>query len=179
MCTSRMIAWLRHTALPPCVGLLMAATLLSCAMPPAPRTASFDPHEYAPYGKAGTASVTGQVFLSPGEGGVTSGAGCKQVFLEPVTTYSTEWVEREVIENRQLAAPDPRVVTYRRTTQTDGAGFFRFENLPAGAYYAACRMQFDRWIMTGNRPTMFEELVWVHARVDLAAGQHGKVVLAH
>jgi len=161
-----------------CARLFLALALVSCAAQPIQRQATFEPHEYAPYEKTGTSTISGQVSLKTQDGAVTSGGGCKEVYLEPVTAYSTEWYEREVKKNETLTAPDPRARTYRKVTATDGVGFFRFENLPLGSYYVACRMQFDRWIMTGTRPTMFEETVWVHARVDLEDGQHGRVTLS-
>jgi hypothetical protein len=160
-------------------GFLRAAVLLavaSCAYGPAARQASFDPGEYAAYDGRGTASIAGQVtFASPDA--VTSGSGCREVVLEPVTTYSSEWFEREVLKNESLSSPDSRALTYRRSAQPDSAGFFRFERLPAGSYFLACRVQFDRWIMTGMRPTMFEETAWVHARVTVGPGEQGQVVL--
>ena len=158
--------------------LFLTLALVSCAPQPIQRQATFDPHEYAPYEKTGTSTISGQVSLKTGDGAVTSGGGCREVYLEPVTSYSTEWYEHEVIRNETLTGQDPRARTFRRVTATDGVGFFRFEKLPQGSYYVACRMQFDRWIMTGSRPTMFEETIWVGARVDLEHGQHGRVTLA-
>jgi len=170
----------RHISFLPSAIFIMTLPLLSCAGVPGHRSASFDPEEYKPYAKAGTASVSGHVFMKGEDGAVTSGSGCREIYLEPVTTYSTEWVERELLRNQKLDAPDPRALTYRRTTHTDGTGVFRFERLPAGSYYVACRMQFSRYIMTGaGRPTLFEELVWVHSRIDLEAGEQGRVTLAH
>ena len=167
-----------HTAPLFYARLLFALALVSCAPLPVQRQASFDPHEYAPYEKTGTSTISGQVSLRAQDGAVTSGGGCREVYLEPVTSYSTEWYEHEVVKNETLTAPDPRARTYRKVTGTDGVGFFRFENLPQGSYYVACRMQFDRWIMTGTRPTMFEETIWVGARVDLEHGQDARVTLA-
>ena len=83
------------------------------------------------------------------------------------------------MKNEHLGPPDPRALTYRRTTQTDGTGHFHFEQLPAGPYYLACLMRWDRWIMQGTRPIMFEEVAWVHGRLTLKPGEHGRVVLTH
>lgn len=157
--------------------LLVAVGFQSCATAPAPRTATFQESEYRPYAGTGDASVSGQVSMRTGDGQVTSGGGCKEVLLEPVTSYSTEWFEREVMKNEVLGTPDPRALSFRRTTQTDAGGAFRFEQLPAGSYYVACLMRWDRWIMQGTRPVMFEEAAWVHGRVTLKTGEHGRVVL--
>ena len=174
-----MILSRHHSSLLSCSVLMAALLTVACSTPPSPRQASFDPQEYAPYAKAGHGTITGQVSLKNVDGAVTSGGGCKEVFLEPVTSYSSEWIERAVMRNETLSAPDSRAITYRRTTSTDGLGNFRFDKLPAGSYYVSCMMQYDRWIMTGQRPTMFLENVWIHSRVDLDHGEHGKVFLAH
>ena len=168
-----MTGWLRAAL------VLLPFSLAACASAPASRTATFQEAEYHAYAGAGDASVSGQVSMRTEERYVTSGGGCKEVLLEPVTSYTTEWFEREVIKNEPLGAPDPRALTYRRTTQTDGTGHFHFERLPAGSYYFACLMQWDRWIMQGTRPVMFEEAVWVHGRLTLRPGEHGRVVLSH
>jgi hypothetical protein len=161
-------------------ALLRAAVLLvvvSCAHGPAARQASFDPGEYAAYAGPGTASVEGQVSFATPDAVKSGRSGCREVWLDPVTTYSSEWFEREILNNESLSNADSRALTYRRTVQPDGTGFFRFERLPAGSYFIACRVQFDRWIMTGMRPTMFEETAWVHARVTVGPGEQGHVVL--
>jgi hypothetical protein len=157
--------------------LLLAVILQACATAPAPRAAAFQESEYQPYTGPGQASVSGQVSMRTGDGHVTSGGGCKEVLLEPVTSYSTEWFEREVMKNEVLGTPDPRALSFRRTTPTDAGGSFHFDQLPAGSYYVACLMRWDRWIMQGARPVMFEEAAWVHARLTLKAGERARVVL--
>ncbi len=163
------------------VGLLFSLLLLlgACASTPLPRQAAFSQTEYAPYDQRGDASISGLVSLRSDEDNVTSGGGCKEVVLEPVTSYSTEWFDHEIMKNERLAPPDPRALTYRRTTQMDSAGHFHFEQLPAGSYYLACLMRWDRWIMQGTQPIMFEEAAWVHGRLTLKPGEHGRVVLTH
>jgi uncharacterized protein YodC (DUF2158 family) len=158
--------------------LLLPLVFQACATLPAPRTATFQESEYQPYAGTGEASVSGQVSMKAGGGQVTSGGGCKEVLLEPVTSYSTEWFEREIVKHEALGTPDPRALSFRRTAQTDATGSFRFEKLPAGSYYVACLMQWDRWIMQGTRPVMFEEDVWVHGRLTLRPGEHGRIVLS-
>jgi hypothetical protein len=163
------------------VGSLFPLLLLlgACAGSPQPRLAAFSQTEYAPYDRPGDASISGSASLRSDEGNVTSGGGCKEVVLEPVTSYSTEWFDHEVMKNERLGPPDPRALTYRRTTQMDSTGHFHFEQLPAGSFYLACLMRWDRWIMQGTRPIMFEEAAWVHGRLTLRPGEHGRVVLTH
>jgi hypothetical protein len=158
---------------------LLALGLGNCAPAAHPRLAAFHEQEYAPYASTGDASISGQVSLMTKDGYVTSGGGCKEVLLDPVTSYSSEWVEREVTKNEQLVAPDPRSLLYRRRAQADGTGHFSFEQLPPGSYYLACLTTWDRWVMLGTQPTMFEEVTWVHGRITLAPGEHGRIVLTH
>lgn len=90
--------------------------------------------EYEALPKEGTGVVTGQVFLRTMVGEVRYGAG-SEVSLNPVTSYSTFWYENGHKPNRRLAPPDTRQDAYIITTQADGHGNFRFENVPPGDYY--------------------------------------------
>jgi hypothetical protein len=160
-------------------GLLLAAALTSCTSAPLPRSASFNPSEYAPFEGKGDAVISGQVSHKTEDGFVTSGGGCREVMLEPATSYSAEWYEREILKNQHLAPSDPRALTYRRTVPTDSNGFFQFDHVHEGSYYLACLMHWDRWVMLGTRPTMFEEEAWVHGQITVKPGEHGRVVLSH
>jgi hypothetical protein len=94
--------------------------------------------EYAPYEKAGTGVLVGQAFLKTRGGEVRYGAG-NPVFLNPVTTFSTEWYTRHIVGGERLEeTKDPIAVRNSRQTTADGNGNLRFEGLPAGDYCVAC-----------------------------------------
>lgn len=106
------------------------------------RTAKFIESEYAPYGDSGSSVITGQAFLKTRGGDVKFGAAC-MVYLNPVTTYSTEWFTYGIIKEMSLSKADPRTDKYHWETMADGFGYFEFKNLPAGEYYLACRILWE------------------------------------
>ena len=115
--------------------LLACAAMTSCASFQPIERPAFDPAEYAQLeGRTGTGIVTGQVFLRTRIGEVRYGAG-SEVMLNPVTSYSRFWYETGYQGSRNLAPPDIRQDKYIITTQADGNGNFRFENVPPGDYY--------------------------------------------
>ncbi|KLJ02849.1 hypothetical protein [Luteimonas sp. FCS-9] len=122
--------------------VIATAALTACASAPGVRPV-FPEHEYAGLeARKGTAVVTGQVFLRTRIGEVRYGAG-SEVALNPVTSYSTFWYENSYLVNRALSPADPRLPKYIITTQADGSGNFRFENVPAGAYYLTSQVVWE------------------------------------
>lgn len=116
-------------------ALVAALVMTGCATMAVTQRPDFNPAEYAGLAdRTGTGVVTGQVFLRTMVGEVRYGAG-SEVILNPVTSYSRFWYEQGHLQNRRLTPPDPRVDEYLITTQADGNGNFRFENVPAGEYY--------------------------------------------
>lgn len=126
--------------------LALAAAILAACQPlppkPQPRAVAFDLAAYEPYGQPGTAVVEGQAFLLRRDGGVVVGAG-RVVELIPRTAYGQEALDRMVLGYVELEPCDPRLYEYVRETQADGDGRFSFEGVPAGAYYAACRIVWE------------------------------------
>lgn len=117
---------------------LAAAPLVACVVAPQvhQRQAQFIEAEYAFAAGKGTGRLTGQAFTKTRGGDVKFAAG-NPVYLNPVTSYSTEWFELNIKQGIMLTPPDPRNEKYRRTTTADGSGNFEFEGLPAGDYYVA------------------------------------------
>jgi hypothetical protein len=123
------------------------------------RWISFDPADHAPFEREGTATVEGTasirfqqitegdtILVSPtrvsldlgGAGRVAPAAG-EQVFLIPATPYSWEWWERGILGDELLADSDPRAARLHRSARADEGGRFRFDKVPAGAWFAYCR----------------------------------------
>lgn len=155
------------------VLIFLSAILLGCIHTPSPRLAVFNEAEYAPYVGEGTVSIYGDAFLKTRGGDVKKGAG-NEVFLNPVTSYSTEWFERTIIGGQPLEAADPRALKYHRKTRADGDGKFEFEKLPPGEYYLAC---FISWEIPGPYGSAQSTGGWVYAKVKLVPGERKKVVL--
>jgi hypothetical protein len=132
---------------------------------PQPRNTKFVLEEYESYGELGTGAIEGQAFLWDDDGHLVYGAG-KVIFMNPVTTYSTEWWERNVICRVELElSKDKRGLYYHWITVADGFGQFRFEGLPAGDYYLGSR------VIEGEQ--------FAYAKVTLAEGEAAKIILTH
>ena len=101
---------------------------------PVARKAQFNEAEYEHYATTGKAVIAGKACFTLADGTEKCFAGV-DVFINPVTTYSTEWYERGWAGREFLANPDARAVKYNKKVRTDKDGSYRFENLPAGAYY--------------------------------------------
>jgi hypothetical protein len=120
------------------IALLFCA-LVSCSIQhPQERTAVYNPAELVPYSRTGTGKIIGQAFLKTVGGDVKYGAG-NTVVIHPVTSLTTEWFSKVVVQGLPLVAGNPRADDYRRTTIADAEGRFEFDNLPQGDYYFSDR----------------------------------------
>ena len=132
---------------------------------PQPRQTKFILEEYEPYGVLGNGVIEGQAFLWDDDGHLVYGAG-KLIFMNPVTTYSTEWWERNVLGQVELEpSKDKRGQYYHWITIADGFGQFRFEGLPPGEYYLGSR------VIEGEQ--------FAYAKVTLADGERAEILLTH
>jgi len=138
------------------------------------RQAKFIESEYAPYAGKGTSSIVGQAFLKTRGGDIKFAAG-NMVTLNPVTTYSTEWFNIYILQNRRMELTDPRTTPFNRQTTADGNGNFEFRNLRAGEYYIATYVYWQVPSSGGLRQTgrIFGK------RVKVGKGESVKVILTH
>lgn len=100
-----------------------------------PRKAAFIESEYAPYALKGDGEISGNFCDA-----LPKGAKCPakvSVFVNPVTTYSTEWWTRHWTGRTALSQGDPRALKYNTRVNTEPDGDFEFDNLAAGSYYVA------------------------------------------
>jgi hypothetical protein len=156
---------------------LIAFTMLitACvAHQPQTRITQFNEEEYKSYSGEGTAAIYGEAFLKTRGGDIKKGAGC-QVHLNPVTSYSTEWYERQIVGGQVLVFGDQRAVPYHRETVADSNGAFEFDKLPPGEYYVACPIFWE--VPVGIYATMVPTGGWAHARVKVGPGERKKVIL--
>lgn len=119
-----------------------AFTLTGCVVPQqeVPRL-PFPEAEYSALQKTGTGEVSGQVFMRTVGGDVKYGAG-SVVYLQPVTSYTTQWYVDNFQGGKNLAPPDPRAALYSIKGQADGNGNFSFTGVPPGKYYLSSEV---RW----------------------------------
>lgn len=118
------------------VALLAAALIVGCALPHQQviERVPFPEAEYAVLPKQGTGAVTGQVFMKTVGGDVKFGAG-SDVYMLPVTSYTTQWYVESYLGGKALQEPDPRAKQGQLVTQADGTGAFTFTDVPPGKYY--------------------------------------------
>lgn len=104
-----------------------------------PDRTAFDPAEYVPYERIGTATIRGQVFRTTGSGATRYGSG-QVVWLIPQTTYSSARFTGTLSKPRidDLGTDSP-AAKYTKSTNADAAGRFRFDYVPAGRYYLVSR----------------------------------------
>jgi hypothetical protein len=134
--------------------------------------ATFNFSEYSPYAREGTGVLTGQAFLRTRGGDVKYAAG-REVTLNPVTAYSTEWYNRGVIAGKNLEEADARATPYNRVCTADGEGRFRFEKLPTGDYYVVSSVFWEIPGAWGLRRTGGN----VYAQVHVTEGQTNELIL--
>ena len=125
--------------------VLLVAGLVGCAaVPPKPPVARmpFPEKEYQALPASGSSTVRGQAFLKTRSGAVKLAAG-NDVLLNPVTSYSTEWYEKNYLAGQPLEQPDPRLWNYVRKQVADGGGRFTFSNVPPGDYYVTTEVTWE------------------------------------
>jgi hypothetical protein len=150
--------------LPRAISLLVVATCVGCAPNVViPRTATFNPDEYASYDEPGKGVITGQAFLRTRGGEVRYGAG-SEVSLTPVTTYSREWWDLAIVGRKRLATGDPRVQAYTRKVLANGEGRFSFGNLPPGEYYVVTSVFWE--VPSGSSRSATGQIVGQQVRLE-------------
>jgi hypothetical protein len=126
--------------------LIVCLVSTSCAGALVERQAQFVESEYAPYAGEGTARICGVAYIKTQRREFKYGAG-NETYLNPVTSYSTEWYTESVIGGRSLTKANPKVLAYNRATRADSDGRFCFENVPSGDYYLTCPVE---WVYGAN-----------------------------
>jgi hypothetical protein len=112
--------------LPSCVGFDIVGV---------PHQVPFNEAEFARYRAPGTGTVLGHLaIIGQDDHEPHLGDGC-HISLLPVTSYTTEMVNREVANGQKLSASDPRLHKYLRFATADGRGNFVIPSVPSGDYY--------------------------------------------
>jgi hypothetical protein len=162
--------------------LVLALSLSSCALVGGGRVsrrAPFEESEFAGYGSAGSATVSGKLVVTSSNGMVhLADDGNAEdrhdgtfITLLPVAAYTREMVDRELGDGEYLAPSDPRLHKYVRLTRTDAEGNFVFKQIPAGEYFVAGQVK-------GNSLDDFSYL-WACECIKVGKGQPVKIKLSH
>jgi len=94
----------------------------------------FPDAEYASLPKTGSATVSGSIYaVAPG--GKKVYAKQTRLYLNPVTSYSTQWYKESYLGGAKMSKVDPRLFNYLKFTTSDNNGKFEFLNIPSGSYY--------------------------------------------
>jgi hypothetical protein len=155
--------------------VVLSLVLIGCAGRKASvyqRQTVFIEEEYGPYTEAGTGSIVGQVFVETEDGETKYGSG-STIYLNPVTTYSTEWFNIGILQGKELSEADVRVWAYHEEAVADRMGNFRFTNLAPGEYYLATAVN---WEIQGEKGSKTIGVI-VGTRASVGEGETVDVVL--
>jgi len=136
------------------VLIVVLMSISGCATVPPPQwnmSLEAAEAEYAQFLKGGTASISGQAFLTQQNGGVVKAAG-RTVTLDPATSIGDEWWGKagKFWVHRGLTPPSQGFNKARRTTTADADGKFKFQDISAGRYYVRTEVT---WEIGGYNPT--------------------------
>jgi len=95
---------------------------------------AFPASEYANLQKLGKGTIKGSIYLKDSYGRQISGSGTR-LYLNPVTSYSTQWYEESYLEGNTMQQADSRLFNYLKFTASDSSGRYGFYGVPSGSYY--------------------------------------------
>lgn len=95
---------------------------------------SFPESEYNSLAKIGKATVLGHIYISGANGSKVYGKQTR-LYLNPVTSYSTQWYKKSYLGGAKMSKVDSRLFNYLKFTTSDSSGKFEFLNVPSGSYY--------------------------------------------
>ena len=94
----------------------------------------FPEAEYASLPKTGSASINGYIYaIAPN--GKKIYAKETRLYLNPVTSYSTQWYKESYLGGAKMSKVDSRLFNYLKFTTSDSNGKYEFFNIPTGSYY--------------------------------------------
>jgi hypothetical protein len=93
----------------------------------------FPEDEYKSLATSGEATVKGSIYVI--HNGVKVIGKQTRLYLNPVTSYSTQWYEESYLGGAKMSKVDPRLFNYLKFTTSDINGNFEFLNVPSGSYY--------------------------------------------
>jgi len=94
----------------------------------------FPEAEYKSLAKKGNATVEGRIYVVTPTGNKIYGKRVR-LYLNPVTSYSTQWYKESYLKGAKMSEVDSRLFNYIRFTTSDNNGNFKFMKVPSGSYY--------------------------------------------
>ncbi len=95
---------------------------------------AFPESEYRSLATSGSATVKGDIYITTASGTKVYGKNTR-LYLNPVTSYSTQWYNMSYIGGAKMSKVDNRLFNYLKFTTSDSSGKFEFLNVPSGSYY--------------------------------------------
>lgn len=94
----------------------------------------FPVDEYKGLKRIGKGTIKGKIYITDSYGDKVLGKGTR-LYLNPVTSYSTQWYEESYLEGAKMEKADPRLFNYLKFTAANQEGKFAFYGVPSGRYY--------------------------------------------
>lgn len=95
----------------------------------------FPVEEYARLRKRGYSTVLGTVYLENLNSGEKIMGEKVKIWLNPVTSYSNQWYEKDYLGGYKLTKIDRRIFNYMKLEYSKSDGKFSFSGVPKGEYY--------------------------------------------
>ena len=95
---------------------------------------SFPESEYRSLATSGSGVVKGKIYITTPGGNKVNGKNTR-LYLNPVTSYSTQWFNKSYLGGAKMSKVDNRLFNYLKFTTSDSEGNFEFLNVPSGSYY--------------------------------------------
>ena len=95
---------------------------------------AFPESEYNSLSKTGKAIVKGRIYITT-SGGMKVYGKQTRLYLNPVTSYSTQWYKKSYLGGAKMSKVDSRLFNYLKFTTSDSNGNFEFLDVPSGSYY--------------------------------------------
>lgn len=129
---------------------------------------------------SGANIVKGQAFLKTRGGDVKVAAG-NEVYLNPVTSYSTQFVDAIIYKKHGVGVvlvpetPDPRIHDYVKTTVADSDGRFTFHDVKSGDYYLYSTVTWEAPV--GYQGALSMQGGWVLQKVTVSENSRNNFIL--
>jgi len=94
----------------------------------------FPEDEYNSLATTGSATIKGKIYIVTAGGNKVYGKNTR-LYLNPVTSYSTQWFNESYLGGAKMSKVDSRLFNYLKFTTSDSNGNFEFLNVPSGSYY--------------------------------------------
>jgi len=94
----------------------------------------FPVNEYRNLSLSGRGVIKGSIFVTNKRGKTIVGKATR-LYLNPLTSYSSQWYNKSYISGKKMKKADTRLYNYLRFTMSNENGQYAFYGVPSGKYY--------------------------------------------